>query len=93
MDPYNVDPLTGNGIWIAEIPAPSDTDIMTSSVTFLYYRIWATNGDNDPQAYYNEIHGGIDTTNTTQFPAWADSHGNSINRGDLIENPYDRYFR
>ncbi|MBI5573259.1 MAG: lamin tail domain-containing protein [Elusimicrobia bacterium] len=60
MAPYNTDPDTGNGIWVAEIPAPADMDlqIATSAVSFLYYRIWACNGDNDPQAYNTEIHGG-----------------------------------
>lgn len=59
MAPYNVD-ADGNGIWVAEIPAPSDMDlqIATSAVSFLYYRIWACNGDNDPQTYNTEIHGG-----------------------------------
>ena len=91
MAPYNVE-SDGNGIWVAEIPAPSDSDIMVSTCVYLYYRIWASNGDNDPQAYYLETHGGIDTTNTTQYPTYAGSHGNSIARGDLIENPYGKEF-
>jgi len=58
MAPYNIDPDTGNGVWVANIPAPSDFDIQNSTVVYLYYRIWACNGDNDPQMYNTEIHGG-----------------------------------
>ncbi|MDO8733641.1 MAG: lamin tail domain-containing protein, partial [Elusimicrobiota bacterium] len=89
MAQYDVDPLTGNGIWVANIPAPSDYDIMHSTVVYLYYRIWACNGDNDPQSYYLETHGGLDTTGAFTY---AGSHGNSITRGDLIENPYGKTY-
>lgn len=97
MAPYNVDPVTGNGIWVANIPAPSDNDIMVSTCVYLYYRIWACNGDNDPQAYYTEIHGGCNPIPTAAGTNYAGSHKNSIGWDDPIGltntgNPYGKEF-
>ncbi|MEW6556511.1 MAG: lamin tail domain-containing protein [Elusimicrobiota bacterium] len=91
MSPLQVD-SDGNGIWMANIPAPSDYDIMYSSVCFLYYRLWACNGDNDPQAYYNEVHGGCNPIPTVTGTNYAGSHRNRIIWGDSIADPYEKTF-
>ena len=93
MAPYNVDG-DGNGIWVAEIPAPAEQYMIvgsTAATAYLYYRIWACNGDNDPQAYYNEIHGGCLKTDlygshgiTVPYPPDPESE---------VENPYGKTYQ
>ncbi|MEA2082092.1 MAG: hypothetical protein U9O97_05080, partial [Elusimicrobiota bacterium] len=70
--------VNGNCQWYARIPVPPDVE----KVPYLYYRIWACNGDADPQARYTERGGGgacIPGSNTGKT---------GISGGSLIDDPY-----
>ncbi|MBU3929791.1 hypothetical protein KJ577_03765 [bacterium] len=64
--------------WYARIPVPPNVE----EVPYLYYRIWACNGDADPQARYTERGGGGSTT-PGQFTGWT-----GVSGGTQIDDPY-----
>ncbi len=96
MTPYNVDSVTGNGVWSAEIPSPDDMDLMiaTAAVSFLYYRIWACNGDNDPQAYNMETHGGsLLSAGVPSDTQNCQPHNSAVSKwGTASDSPYGKTF-
>jgi len=67
----------GNTEWYARIPVPPNVE----EVPFLYYRIWACNGDNDPQAHNTERAGGGPVSGTS-----LSYNGGTL--GSLITDPY-----
>ncbi|MCD6422760.1 MAG: hypothetical protein J7L42_01400, partial [Elusimicrobia bacterium] len=67
----------GNTIWFARIPIPENV----REIPYLYYRIWACNGDNDPQAHNTEGAGGESTP----------SGGKNGTYGQQIVDPYLTY--
>jgi len=66
----------GNGIWYANIPIPADVE----SRPYLYYRIWACNGDFDPQ-YINLERGGGEAIGSKTGGLYG-------SYGEVIQNPW-----
>ncbi len=75
--------VNGNCEWYARIPVPPNVE----EVPFLYYRIWACNGDADPQAHNTERGGGGEIASTTNTGFNGGTFGRSIDDPYLSEFP------